>query len=390
MTPSAASSRPEIAQLTSLRFFAALIVLMYHVGARQAPPWLPHITTGWFASGLEAVAFFFVLSGFVLSYAYSDSHNATRQIVTATFLKARFARLAPTYYLGLLIALPAMIYSTFISGLTPLLEFASGLVLVPLFLQSWFPPASLAWNMPSWSLSVEFFFYVMFPALIGLARRVSVRNLFFFAAVLAAFTAALHQLAIFHLAAERPAADVLARFSHYFPPLHIGEFVFGFALARLFICCQKLSPRACDVLFVACSLVVGSLLGLRGTLPEWTRWYGFLIPIFGALVYFTASSRLAAKLLGGRWLVLLGEASYPLYILHMPILFWLAQVGKWWPAELSSDSLSFFLGPANCVIVALLVTVFYERAAHTFLKKRLAGTGPRGSSSADSSEVRIS
>jgi peptidoglycan/LPS O-acetylase OafA/YrhL len=102
------SARPPLPVLTSLRFFAAAEVVAFHIstsagGTAVADGLLKDLSSGGFA----AVTFFFVLSGFILGYAHAGRHEGDGCDVRAgTFWRLRFVRIAPAYYLGLLLALP--------------------------------------------------------------------------------------------------------------------------------------------------------------------------------------------------------------------------------------------------------------------------------------------
>ena len=63
----------------------------------------------------------------------------------------------PSYLLALLISAPFFLYSYFVAKTIDLNLFVLGLMLVPMLAQSWCPPASMLWNTPAWSLSVEAF-----------------------------------------------------------------------------------------------------------------------------------------------------------------------------------------------------------------------------------------
>ena len=77
----------RIESLTFLRFVAAFIVVVFHFGRSTG---LAQIARPAIISGPQMVTFFFVLSGFVLMVAYYP-----RNVTSATFYLARFARIAP-------------------------------------------------------------------------------------------------------------------------------------------------------------------------------------------------------------------------------------------------------------------------------------------------------
>ncbi|GEP53726.1 hypothetical protein RSO01_08920 [Reyranella soli] len=106
--PGQSTSRPPLPILTTLRFFAAAEVVAFHV-AQTKPAWSSPvgILSGLMSGGYSAVVFFFVLSGFILAYVHTGENGRAGCNVSATrFWRLRFARIAPAYYLGLLLALP--------------------------------------------------------------------------------------------------------------------------------------------------------------------------------------------------------------------------------------------------------------------------------------------
>src|SRR5580693_9914155 len=158
------SARPRLPALTSLRFFAAFHVVIFHLLATQVvrgPDWFQKLSS----VGYVGVSFFFVLSGFILVYTY-----AGRNLSLKDFWRARFARIYPAYAFSLLFTAPFFFFAVlkldipFFAWPKVHLKLASGLVIT--LLQAWVPPAALTWNSVAWSLSVEAFFYLLFPFLI--------------------------------------------------------------------------------------------------------------------------------------------------------------------------------------------------------------------------------
>src|SRR5579859_1132948 len=174
-----AASLPRLPALTSLRFFAAFHVFLFHMqamGAVFGPAWFRRLSS----IGYVGVSFFFVLSGFILVYTY-----AGRPLKMTDFWRARFARVYPAYAFALLLTLPFFLYVArhFSEFPVPFMAFQAAhtkvaAVLEMLLLQSWFPPAALSWNAVGWSLSVETFFYLLFPILLIGYQRFSRRQLF--------------------------------------------------------------------------------------------------------------------------------------------------------------------------------------------------------------------
>ena len=202
----------EIRSLTGLRFFAALYVLFLHSGSTRLvglglPAPLAHIAF----NGYLGVSFFFVLSGFILTYVYWGRMDGR----VSGFFKARAARIVPVYALALLIC--AVFFLRDANPSAVLAEIA--------FLQSWgFPSFSLGpgLNGVGWTLSVEFFFYLCFPFLLflfhGLSRPAAMAGL-------VAMWALIAGLQLSHIAPE--SRDLAYPFLAYIPVplLRLPEFV---------------------------------------------------------------------------------------------------------------------------------------------------------------------
>jgi len=154
----------HIKPLTGVRFFAAAWVVLHHFH-----PWLfmlcpvlrwcdPFTTTGY-----EAVPFFFLLSGFILSHNYFSEYSLARH---PKFIFLRFARLWPVHFatLFLVILTPGMLT---MSG-----DRLRSLVEELLMVRSWFDSGPM-WNAPAWSISAEWFAYIfVFPLTWFLFKRI--------------------------------------------------------------------------------------------------------------------------------------------------------------------------------------------------------------------------
>lgn len=148
------ASRKPLPALTGIRFLAAMQVVFFHFGSSFALRHnFPHPLGNFLANGWIAVSLFFILSGFILSYTYTGQIEAPGG--KRRFWAARFARIYPVYVMSLILMIP------FQSSLP--IGVASTVVLM---VQAWNPthPELLyAWNLTAWTLSIEAFFYLVFP-----------------------------------------------------------------------------------------------------------------------------------------------------------------------------------------------------------------------------------
>jgi peptidoglycan/LPS O-acetylase OafA/YrhL len=147
--------RKPLPALTGIRFVAAFLVVLYHshlaevFAAHHLAP-AAHLIE----NGFVAVLLFFLLSGFILSYTYQGQIETGRDL--RRFYEARFARIWPLYALSL--PLTNLFWHTM-----PAPAFAAADLLM---VQSWNPWNEVmagSWNFVCWTISVEAFFYVLFP-----------------------------------------------------------------------------------------------------------------------------------------------------------------------------------------------------------------------------------
>ena len=307
------TQRSLLPLLTGLRFLVAAQVAIFHFFFPDPVNFVGSL----FSAGLQAVTFFFVLSGFILAYVYSGEDVKAASPKTArTFWAARAGRILPAYIVGLAIALPAFAYSALISKILPMDVFVPSIVLVPLLLQSFWPPVAGAWNAPAWSLSVEMVFYAFFPVLLAATRKVRPMLLLIVAYVLLLGVQGIRET--FHPAADAP--ETLWNFYKFFPLFHLPTFLFGVALGRVFLFGPRLSTRASSAMFMLAATAVLLVLGFRHILPYWLSLDPILVLFYGFIIFGAARpSRLLAPLQSAHDAARRGQLA--LYILHA-LLFW--------------------------------------------------------------------
>ena len=149
----------ELSGLTGIRFYAALFVYLYHVSIIPGMKALSGSSL-FFNAGDIGVSFFFVLSGFILTYNYADVFRDGISAASYTrFVWDRLTKIYPVHVLTLLLVLPIATFSPHL----PLDWRAVPLHL--LLLQCFWPSSTPAFsgylNVPSWSISCEWFFYLL-------------------------------------------------------------------------------------------------------------------------------------------------------------------------------------------------------------------------------------
>ena len=312
MNAGGTTGETRLPKLTSLRFFAAFWVLAFHAIPRRDPPrWLDAFwSVGWLG-----VTFFFVLSGFILTYTYGRRGGA---IDRRAFWVARVARVYPLYLFAMLFAVPQLVHDVMRSraGASPIDSHAlAGVVAASVSMtQAWFGNLVCVWNCPSWSLSDEAFFYVLFPLIIPLTVRPRGSLLILGAAILGM---ALVSWGV--LSSSPPALVGEVGAMSLNPIVRLPEFLIGVWLGAIYLAQGRPFKMAPAVTAIASASVVAIAIwaGLHRELgaPQLAA-----VPLFALLILAVASSPKPERgVLAAPSLVLLGEASYALYMLHGPL-----------------------------------------------------------------------
>jgi peptidoglycan/LPS O-acetylase OafA/YrhL len=281
-----------------------------------------HQYSATFSLGYAGVGFFFLLSGFILTYSYREAFaNGLRAGALRAFYVARFARIVPLH----LVTMPPMILTmayfgnplwTNAAAPTRITEVAAQAVL----LQSWFAERAVHFggNGPSWSISVEAFFYALFPflafALLRAFRAAPPRTV-----LAAAFAVWALQAAV--LVPQHAAVDDW-RF-YVFPPARLADFVVGMLLGIAVLRSGpagrwRLRGTSMELLAIA---AVGLSIFVSPLLPLALRFSAALMPAWAFAIYVFAARRGAfSRALEHPALVRLGEVSFAFYLIHLAVI----------------------------------------------------------------------
>lgn len=362
--------KPHYEILDGLRGIAAITVVCFHIFEAYATSHLDQRIN----HGYLAVDFFFILSGFVIGYAYDDRW---KKMSIKDFLKRRVIRLHPMVVLGALIGavtfyfqgcpvwditkvtIPALIMATFINSLllpaTPGTEVRGLGEMYPL-------------NGPSWSLFFEYIGNIMYALFI---HKFSTKAL---TALVIAAGCGLASFAIFG-----PYGDICAGFTLTGTEFTAGflrvlySFSAGLLLFRVF------KPVRIKGAFWLCSLAVVVPLAIPRLGGAEHLWMNGLYDtvcfavIFPTIVYLGASGKTTDKYTT-RICKFLGEISYPLYMVHYPFIYI-------YYAWVKRGNLTFeqsFHGAAavvvGSIILAYLALKFYDEPVRRYLTKRWMNT----------------
>jgi len=303
----------RIEQLTFTRFLAAISIVIYHY-AKHVFPFNHNSVEFIFRQANIGVSYFFILSGFVMIIAYKNKGK----IEFRKFIKRRFARVYPVFFLAIIILL---IYYTILGKPIDY----KGLLLNITIIQSWVPGKALSFNTPGWSLSVEMFFYLCFPFLFNhFYKKYTFKKLIF--PVLVLFIVS--QI-VLHLLRYSSFYDGYPSNSHdltfFFPLMHLSEFLIGNLAGLFFI--REIKVKNYDLQITGLLIVILILLKFNIGINFHNGMMGFLfIPL---IILISANNGYLTKVSNNKFLVFLGELSYSIYILQKPVYTWINGIMKY-------------------------------------------------------------
>lgn len=319
-------ARSSFHAITGLRFFLALNILLYHYGRplfAEVPSWIRNVVYG----GYAGTGIFFVVSGFVLTYVYTSR----KPINARSFWTARFTRLYPLYLIGLIVMVP-FLFQEVTNGTHPQGVIMGVGLAAPIMLQAWDPNTACVWNCPTWALSAEAFYYLLFPflALTFYARPSTMKAYEAFVLLIGLWLLALAPPTLYVIADR---TNLLGESWPYwlnmlkFNPLsRFPEFLFGTVLARFFIARQSVGyvgKRTGSILSVLAVVMLLTVLNFSPSIPYPILHNGLLMPVTAILIFTLAAGY--GPIVGFLSLapfIRLGEASYALFVFHAPIWHW--------------------------------------------------------------------
>ena len=364
-------SAPEyLASLTPLRGLAALWVVLFHY-CWHFPAVHPDRYTAAVYKGYLAVDLFFMLSGFVISHVY---HGVFARQLTSRhyrdFLKARVARIYPLHLTVLLLFVAAALAergAVYAHGGSvwpiPLLgERSLGGFFANLLMLQGIWARELSWNDPSWSISLEFVAYLLFPLLFPRLWRA--------APVTKAGVAGILLMVLGWLAYST--GDDFNQWNGLAAIMRcLQEFLIGALLYSAYRGSVLGSLLATDTALLTAILLLCAMLHLAA--PDFT-----IIPLFALLLLTAVANRGGlGLLLNSPPLLWLGNISYSLYLLHWFVLFVTTEAMRASPA---GDTAKLPVGLSLALIAAMLATSlglatlsyrFVEVAGRRWLRERL-------------------
>jgi peptidoglycan/LPS O-acetylase OafA/YrhL len=322
----------------------ALWVILHHLSgpgqmlqgpASALPPALYAIVRG----GYLAVTTFFVLSGFVLARSYSATIWSRRSILR--YSAGRIARVYPVYLCSLLVVAPFIL-----ADRTP--GKGGFLAVHGLLLQGWLGHIAVQWNTPAWSLSCEMFFYLSFPLAAALMQGAGWRRTVCAATLACCLTRALWAAGV---------SDGIK------PLVHLADFLMGIAASCAYDLLRSARRRPAGAwLYLPGLAGSAAIIAWPGLLPAGVDLNTALRPLNGLLLVGLALGGGAiARGLSTTPAVFLGKASYAMYILHVPLL--------WWYLRWTGQSAGVYM--TGVIAISSAVYRWIEEPANRYLRSRV-------------------
>ena len=334
--------KKKIEALTSLRFLVAIHVILFHnisfFDGVPIPLW------NFIQHGYIGVSFFFVLSGFILTYNYIDLFDSN-QFNSLAFFRSRFLRIYPAYLTALIFSLPLFLY--FLLKTLPIFLFFLKSIFVTVLsmalLQSWIPQALGSLNAPGWSVSTEAFLYFSFPFILPKLIEFTRSTLLLMLIGLICWILSLIPPFISSLEFDAITGDLLLpsmqspypvwrTFFSSFPVFHLPQFIIGILGAVFLKFRSKISLNITNNnininLLVLAILIILAIIYCTQIIPGRLLNNGLLSPFFALLLFLLSLEKsFLNRILSAKTLIVLGEASYFIYIFQEPIRSWIKLV----------------------------------------------------------------
>jgi len=362
-----ADTKPHYNILDGLRGIAALTVVCFHLFEAFATSHLDQRIN----HGYLAVDFFFILSGFVVGYAYDDRW---KKMTVTEFLKRRFIRLHPMVVMGAVIG--AVMFYFQGCSVWDVSTVSISMLLVATLLNALLIPATpgseirglgemYPLNGPSWSLFFEYIGNILYAFVI---RKLPTRALSVLVLLAGCGLAA--------FAIWGPLGDICVGFAMDGVNMTGGSLRLLFAFSAGLLLSRVFKPIHIKGAFWICSLAVVALLSVPRIGGSEHLWMNGLydtvcaVVFFPLLVYLGASGKTTDKITT-RVCKFLGDISYPLYMVHYPFIYlyyaWVKNENLTFEQSLPGAAVLV----AGSVILAYLCLKLYDEPVRRFLTKHL-------------------
>ncbi len=308
-----------IKPLTSFRFFFAMMVFSHHLMfvIDQNSTDLLKFYHKFLHEGYLGVGFFFILSGYILSHAYYNIFQ-NNKFNTISFYFNRLARIYPTHFLTLILALPFSFKFFEISIWQWLSRFFENLILI----QSFNPNLShyFSFNVVAWSISDEMFFYLLFPFILKFI--LSLKKIQTYLVV--------GGMSIIILSLMYITDNSYHHYLFYINPIfRLADFIIGIILFRLFSKMEITSIKKATHLELLSVIILTLFYSISNFIPQVLRLSIFYwLPISFMIVIFSKSYGRLSHFLSKNIFFVLGEISFGFYLYHLLVIKYIGHINN--------------------------------------------------------------
>jgi peptidoglycan/LPS O-acetylase OafA/YrhL len=357
--------KPSLPALTGIRTLLAFNIVLFHFTPPYLGPLRPFVQ-----NGFVFVNVFFLISGFILTYNYFDRGASLDK---REFWLARFSRLYPVYLLVLIISMKMVQLEW---QARPAGQFWAGMILSPMLLQGLSPTLATFWNTVAWTLSCEVVFYAAFPWLIRLPWPRKPSRLIFLILLFWIGNMLPSQLYL-HLNPDhltepvtRYTSTTWIRFLKYTPLPYACTFLAGMALARLQVVTTITQRQRFAIAAAALAALGVFFYRISPHVPYLVMHGGLLLPLFAAMIFGLSGSHPISSIFAWKPILLIGESSYCLYLLHFNVYLLLHLYHI--PERLHIAAFDPWISYAILILLALVVYRFIENPSRKAILQRFS------------------
>lgn len=291
--------------INGLRFIAVAMVVLFH------------FKLGSFYGGYAGVDVFFVISGFLMQQICSKEMGTKGWVIN--FYKKRFKRIYPALFVMVFFTFLLALYSEtplglseFVSQSFSALTFTSNLYYLNQSGSYFATSSDLNWLLHTWSLSLEWQYYLIFPLIIKIGTMLKgYRNWFYLLIIALSFSLSV-------LIGLSNFGDKIISANFYILPTRAWELMVG---AYASVCTIKNNqPKVTEALAIISLLMFTLFVSDSGIWPGLLT----LIPVLSAAAIIHANAGNSDTLLRNKTIQYIGSASYSIYLFHWPVVAFMA------------------------------------------------------------------
>jgi peptidoglycan/LPS O-acetylase OafA/YrhL len=351
----------NIKPLNILRFIGAFLVVVIHYG-QEVTPYNWDVINRIIIGGDVVISFFFFLSGAVLAFNYLPKPTLNKK----SFFLKRIARVYPNHLIAL--------FATIILGMifNNAYPRGSSVILQLLSLQAWIPSESTAINYPAWTICVEIFFYILFPFVLLLFKKWSNKKINIVVASIWIVSIILKVFFTEYFTYTQ--GSLMDNFIQYFPLWHLNAFLVGILCAKYILKVRQENKVVLGRWMYGSGALILVLIVCTDNIIRPYSHNGLLSPLFFLVIAGLAMDQsILTRFLGNKLFLLLGNASYAMYIFQFPMFLLFS---AFYP-NIGQESLHFNMYLLTLILFSVGIYLYYEARMRNVILNRWLKKEPK-------------